>query len=403
MVDLVLRHPHHGCNGKTVMTLDRAVEAPGGRRSFATSGAPTPMHVLLVAPYAPIGGGMGRVMAYLAEQPSIDGLSFEMVESRGGGTAIASLWTVARAAWRIRQYARQTGRIVVHLNVAEGSSVWRKGLLLLFSDWLGLTTVLHLHAADIMAFYDRLPAVPQGWVRRFFERASVCIVLGQPWACWLRTRLRIDQGRIEILRNGVPSPEVLPFTTQRGPTLLVFLGNLLPRKGLADLLTALAEPTLRYREWELVVAGGGNAAAMKTLARQLGLDGRVRFAGWLDRPATLALLARACMLILPSTHEGLPLVLLEAASVGCPVVTTPVGAIPEVFAHEETALLVPPGDTLALSAAIVRLMDNPALHAALSRNARNLFQNELTISVFRNRLADIYQRHCADPPHRARG
>jgi glycosyltransferase involved in cell wall biosynthesis len=212
----------------------------------------------------------------------------------------------------------------------------------------------------------------------------------------------IDRGRIEIVRNGVPPPRVLPFATQRNPVLLVFLGNLLPRKGLADLLTALASHSLLGRKWELIVAGSGDAAAMRTSAQQLGLDGRVRFSGWLDRPETLALLARAFMLILPSYHEGLPLVLLEAASIGCPVVATLVGAVPEVFADGETALLVAPGDTVALAGAITRLMDNPELHATLARNARQLFQTDLTISVFRNRLAGIYHRYGARPDRRAR-
>ncbi len=385
------------------MRLDQAVEAPRSGRTVATSGAAAAMHVLLIAPYAPRGGGMGRIMVYLAEQPSTDGIVFEMVESRGGGAAIASLWPLARAARRVRQCAGQSGKVIVHLNMAEGSSVWRKGLLLLLSNRLGLTTVLHLHAADIQTFYDRLPALAQSWVRHVFQRATVCIVLGQPWATWLQACLQVDRCRIEILRNGVPVPPVFPFTTRRGPMLLVFLGNLLPRKGLTDLLTALANQTLQNRDWELVVAGGGDASSMQVRARGLGLEGRVRFTGWLDRPATLALLARAFMLILPSHHEGLPLVLLEAASVGCPIVTTPVGAIPEVFADEEHALFVAPGDTDALAGTIGRLMDNPALRAKIARNARYLFQSSLTISVFRSRIAEIYQRHCTGPDDRAQG
>jgi glycosyltransferase involved in cell wall biosynthesis len=359
------------------------------------------MHVLLIAPYAPRGGGMGRIMAYLAEQPLTDGILFEMVESRGGGAAILSLWSLMRAWWRIRRCARESGKVIVHLNMAEGSSVWRKGVLLLLSNRLGLPTVLHLHAADILTFYDRLPTVLQRWVQRVFQRATVCVVLGKPWACWLQVRLRIDPSRIEILRNGVPSPGVLPFMTRRRPNVLVFLGNLLPRKGLADLLIALTDKTLLSRDWELVVSGEGKVSAVKARVKQLGLDGRVCFTGWQDRPATVALLTRAFMLILPSSHEGLPLVLLEAASVGCPIVTTPVGAIPEVFAHEKTALLVTPGDTGALAAAITRLMDDPGLRADIARNARDLFQNSLTISVFRDRLSAIYQRHCVNRDDRS--
>jgi glycosyltransferase involved in cell wall biosynthesis len=175
--------------------------------------------------------------------------------------------------------------------------------------------------------------------------------------------------------------------------VLVFLGNLQPRKGLADLIAALASETLRACAWELVVAGDGDQAPFRSQIEQAGLTGRVRFTGWLGRADTTALLAQASVLILPSYHEGMPLVLLEAASLGVPCITTPVGAIPEIFTDGQTALLIPPGNREALGVAITRLIQEPLLRIRIGRNARMLFDQSLSIDIFRRRLLAIYAHH----------
>ena len=366
--------------------------------------APPPcVRVLLVAPFAPNGGGMGRMMAYLADQDftchdlpdraAAGRYTFERIESRGRGPALLSILPMLRAAWTIWRRTRGPSPVLLHINMAERGSVWRKGLLVHLGRALGVPTILHLHAAEIMAFYERLGARGRGHVRGVFHAADTTIVLGEGMATWLQVRLGVPASRIEMVRNGVPSPRLLPFRSQAGRPTLVFLGNLQARKGLCDLLIALASPPMRARDFDLIVAGGGDAAPWRAQAYALGLQDRVSFTGWLQRAEITALLARATALILPSYHEGLPLVLLEAASMGVACITTPVGAIGEVFTDEQTALLVTPGDTGALARAILRVIDDPALRARIGHNARGLHGRLLSMEIFAGRLAGIYARH----------
>jgi glycosyltransferase involved in cell wall biosynthesis len=345
------------------------------------------LRVLLIAPYAPGGGGMGRIMSYLGERGA-EGIRFDMVESRGGGPVAASVWPIAKAALLLVRVAMSGHPAVVHLNMAEGSSVLRKGLLLHLARFMGLPTLLHLHAASIIPFHARLPRPAQWLLRGTFRRAGLCVVLGEPWRIWVVDRLGVPPERVAVLRNGVPVPRP-PQRPRRGFTFL-FLGNLLARKGLPDLLHALADPSLRGADWCLMVAGGGDWARLGHLAREMGIGERVRWAGWLDRAGTDAALAGADALVLPSYHEGLPLVLLEAAGLGVPVITTPVGAIPELFSDGETALLVAPGDRVALAAALVRIMTDPVLAARLARNGRALYEREFTMAAFTARLCRLY-------------
>ena len=349
--------------------------------------------VLLVAPYAPSGGGMGRMMDYLfyAVQPEY---RFEKLESRGGGPVRHAPWYALRAAWRILKAAFGQQPVIVHVNMAEGGSVFRKGALLLLARALGLPVVLHLHAADIVGFYARLSAPARALMGVIFRSATVCIVLGQPWRVFLMARLAVPRNRIEILRNGVPRPVLFRFPPP--PTLFsfVFIGNLLARKGLVDLLHAAADPVLAGGNWRLVIAGGGDTSKLRRLAVTLGIHGRVAFTGWLNRADTTHMLAQAGALVLPSYQEALPLVLAEAASLGVPIITTPVGAITELFRDDESALLVAPGNRRALADAMCRLSTSPATAARIGRQGRAVYEHDLTIDRFVAGLLSIYARHC---------
>jgi glycosyltransferase involved in cell wall biosynthesis len=280
----------------------------------------------------------------------------------------------------------------VHVNVAERSSILRKGLLLTLARALGVPTLLHLHAAEIMQLYPRLHWPARAALRAVFRGAGVCVVLGEPWRAWLCGEVGVAAARIVVLRNGVAVPTVGESARAAGEFTFLFLGNLLARKGLPDLLNALATPRLAGMPWRLVIAGGGDAAPLRRLAKVLNIDGRINFAGWLNRAATDAALANADALVLPSHHEALPLVLLEAAAIGLPMITTPVGAIPELFRDGETALFVPPGDRLALAAALHRLLADPECRARLSRNGQALYLHEFTMPAFASGLRELYFR-----------
>lgn len=353
----------------------------------------------LVAPYEQRGGGMGRIMDYLVQAGSRRDLpvDFVPVDSRGSGPAVLWPLHLGRAAARIVGGAVSgwvTGRrAIVHLNMAERGSTVRKAALVAAARLAGLPVVLHLHAARIEPFYDGLPRPARALVRAAFHRASVCVVLGEVWRRWLVGTLGVDPAKITVLRNGVPrvtAPRVPPRAD--GRLRVLFLGNLLKRKGLSDLLAALASPAVRGLDWEATVAGGGDAAGYRAEAEALGIGGRVAFTGWLGQEAAGAALAAADVLVLPAYDEGLPLVIIEALSVGVPVICSPVGAIPEVLEDGRTALLVPAGDRAGLAAALARVATEPSLRERLSREGRALYDRAFTIDVFTDRVLAIYAR-----------
>jgi glycosyltransferase involved in cell wall biosynthesis len=176
----------------------------------------------------------------------------------------------------------------------------------------------------------------------------------------------IPEQRISVLPNPTPPLPEVPERTHGERPLLAFAGRMTAPKALGVALQAVAE----VPEVDLALAGDGDERpALEARARDLGLDGRVRFLGPLSRAEVLALFRRADAALLSSAWENFPHTLVEALAVGTPVIATSVGGVPEIVVHGENGLLVPPGDPGALAGAIRRFLADGALRARLVAGA----------------------------------
>lgn len=144
------------------------------------------------------------------------------------------------------------------------------------------------------------------------------------------------------------------------PGYLLFVGRLRIRKGVEVLLEALRELPGSGAGARLLIAGDGeHRAALERKAAELGLGASAVFLGRCGAPRVRALLRGAAALVVPSTYEGMPLVVLEAMEAGLPVVASRVSGIPEVVEDGRTGWLVPAEDPGALAAALAEVLDRP--------------------------------------------
>ena len=126
------------------------------------------------------------------------------------------------------------------------------------------------------------------------------------------------------------------------------------------LLQAMAQARDSGHRLRLVVAGDGERReALGTLCERLGLGACVHWAGRCSRAEAARLRRRATALIVPSTYEGMPLVVLEAMSDAVPVIASTVSGIPEVVVDGETGWLVPPERSAVLAAALIEAISDP--------------------------------------------
>lgn len=175
---------------------------------------------------------------------------------------------------------------------------------------------------------------------------------------------------------------------------VVFLGRVLPHKGIHHLIVGLP-PGVR-----LEVVGSLTDAAYLTRLRALGEGKDVTFRGALADAEVIEILGRAMALIHPTpvdasgsagAYELFGLALVEAMARGCPVIATDAASLPEIVEHEASGLLVPPNDPAAIGRAITRLGDEPALWRTLSSGARRRVEERFTWQRVVERCLEAYR------------
>lgn len=354
--------------------------------------------ILMACPMGPIGGGMYRVVDYLIgeqaerDAPTAGSAFLQALDTRGPGSAAGSAWMLLRALGAIA-IGRARGDIAgVHIHLAERLSLVRKVTMMLACKALGLPMIVHLHAAQFPQFYSRLPRLARWLTRKAMQLPPCWVVLGHSSRHFVTGELAVPGDRVSIVPNGVPAP-ALPRRQAGDIKNVLFVGNLSPRKGVGDLLSALALPGWDRTRTRVCLAGGGDVEGYRQVAQSLGLGDWLEWTGWLDQAQVAQRMAQADVLVLPSYDEGLPLVILEAMAQGVAVVCTPVGEIGQVIENQHQALFVSPGDPVALAHEIQRVLRDDALRLRLEEAGRQLHARCFSLPRFQARIAALHERH----------
>jgi glycosyltransferase involved in cell wall biosynthesis len=218
--------------------------------------------------------------------------------------------------------------------------------------------------------------------RRTLERATLVMA----WTEWAAESLRRDYGlaaeRIVVLHPGI---DLTPFASiergppLRGPLRLLFIGNDVERKGLPTLIAALAEVG---RPVVLDVVTEDAVAETEGVRVHAGITA--------DSQEALRMFGDADVLVLPTHADCAPFVVLEGMAAGLPVVSTPVGAIPELLG--DTGICTPVGDIPALAAALRRLADDPGLRLDLGARGRSRVGERFDAAMQSRCLVEVLQR-----------
>src|SRR3954468_18325093 len=263
---------------------------------------------------------------------------------------------------------------------------------------LGVPVVITARGTDV----NLIPQyrIPRRMIRWAARQAGAVVAVSQALKDNLAA-LGVESERIHVLRNGV---DLEPFNPEgrerlraglalRGPALLS-VGNLLAFKGHGVAIEALS----LLPECELVIAGDGpDRAVFEALARQCGVSERVRFVGSLGHPELRHYYCAADALILASSREGWPNVLLEAMACGTPVIATAVGGVPEIVTSPDAGAVVRERSAPALARAVRELLARPRERAATRRFAEQFGWDATSkgqLQLFRQVLA-------ANSPQRA--
>jgi len=177
------------------------------------------------------------------------------------------------------------------------------------------------------------------------------------------------------LTGKITAEQVIARAGEPGPLRIISVANLIPRKGIHTLITALA--SLPHHDWRLTVAGSlhMDTAYVGSIRRQIEkekLNRRITLLGTVSNEGLAELLPQHHLLAVPSSYEGFGIVYLEGMQFGLPAIAGTAGAAKEIVAHDRNGFLVEPGDAAALARYLRLLMEDRELLKRLSLTAHEV-------------------------------
>jgi len=307
-----------------------------------------------------------------------------------------------RAGFRFVQFLGRFERRrpdVVLLFVAVGASIVEKGAMAWYARLRGVPVIMFPRGGSVIDDCRR-SAFTRAWVRCCFAGARKIVCQSEAWQRFAVDMLGFSPGNVVVIRNWTATRELLDIGAMRAhradPCVrLIYLGWLDREKGVFDLIDACTN--LEGMRFNLDFAGEGNASAeARALVESRGLNGAVRFRGWLRGEDLRQALRESDVLVLPSWAEGLPNAMVEGMAARLAVVVTGVGAIPEVITDRVSGMVVESRNSDSLARALREVIADGEFREKLASEAYRIARLEFEVEAAVDRLLPVIEGTIAD-------
>jgi teichuronic acid biosynthesis glycosyltransferase TuaC len=308
------------------------------------------------------------------------------------GLANAGSFLYRRLSSHVRRLHRENPIDVIHAHAALPCGHAAS----LLAQSLHVPFVVTVHGLDVFNSCFEIGTAAAKW------RAKVSANVYRQAA----SVIRISKAVETILKNGVQfpvsscviyngtDPEMFSPNddTRTGVPTVLMVGNLLKLKGHEVVLRAMAQVSDRFPDLRCKIIGEGpDERFFASMARDLGMSGRVIFMGRQNRQAVAQAMRECTIFALPSRFEGLGCVYLEAMACAKPVVACEGQGIAEIIRHQQNGWLIPAGDVQKMSEALGELLTSADVRASIGANARRTVLEGLTLQDQVRRLDDLYR------------
>jgi glycosyltransferase involved in cell wall biosynthesis len=373
------------------------------------AGTPSqPSKVFLVGVLGPFDSGPTRVYETLLRSRFVDYFQvrfldvrfaanigdFEKVRAAKFLRLVGYLWSMASGLLRERHSA-------LCIPLATNRNAFLKDSLF---AWIGfyfrVPVIILEHGTNIPALYERSGRMVRWFMRATLKRTARCVVLAEclkfnfesflPADRVVSTYLGIDQLTAEERRR-------LPGQTDENRLTVLYLSTLVRAKGILVMLEAFSKVVKARKGIRLVVAGGWGRDASEIKARaeewlsKDELKNAVSFIGPVQGSEKVRVLSQADIFVLPTLVDTAPLVILEAMRAGLPIISTDVGAIPEIVLDGQNGLICPSGNADELAGKILYLAERSALRQQMSRHNLKRFEDLFTTESFASRMIGVFE------------
>jgi len=271
---------------------------------------------------------------------------------------------------------------IVHLHFSLDGTARRKKHFMRLAKFYGKKTIIHLHCGT---------QIHDIWDNNYdylFRSCDKAILLSKSLQTMVEEHTGITD-KYEVVYNPCLS-ELKSINLRDRKKEILFAGTLYEGKGYRDLIRAFGRIAHNYSDWSVVLAGNGEMNLGKQIAKELNIENQVKFLGWVAEDEKDKVFKEASIFCLPSYAEGFPMAVLDAFSYGLPVLSTPVGGIPDVAVNGKNMLLFDPGDIDALAEKLKQLISDRELQFNMCAESQLMAATTFNLSNIIKQLASIY-------------
>lgn len=299
------------------------------------------------------------------------------------GAAIMKLFYVLTVNRNIR---------IVHIHGAKDGSILRKFFMCFIAKKIfGRRIIFHIHAGAFDECYLRGNGLYKYMCRFLVNNTEALVVLSGRWNAFFEEHFKVR--KLVVVKNPVEHKPVAPASpaSANGPVTFLFLGRIADHKGIFDLVRLIAEEQDQLRgRCHFLVGGNHEVERLQKTIAEAGIGDMVEYIGWVQNAEKDQYFSQCDYFILPTYEEAMPMTILEAFSYGKPVITTPVGSIPEVVEHNQNGILFNPGDLEELKRILFDVITDRSKYDCMKKHAMNTAVNYYPESI-KSELEKLYE------------
>lgn len=350
--------------------------------------------ILMIGPFPPPYGGQSVLVKNILESNLAKRFRFHLLNvSHSKPHVVGRLLLMTRFTGKLlATFLRVPGIRLVHIHTSAGPAFWEKAFFTMIGKLFGKKVVLHLHGGRLVSFWNGSGYFRKYIIRKILNVCDTVIVLSAGGHVFVTQEI-CSTVRTAVLPNAVKL--ITGHTVhQNSSVTFLYVGHLKIEKGLLDLLHAFSAcRNLTGRAIKLKIMGGGDTDKNEKIIREAfttaGLEG-ISFVGVLTGADKWREFFSSDIFILPSHSEDLPITILEAMACGLPVITTPVGSIPEVIKNGINGYLVAPRSPSNLAEKMVLLAERPDIRKEMALANIKTVQKEYSFERYQNDLEKVY-------------
>ena len=342
------------------------------------------MQVLHIGPYLKTKGGITTVLKNYSEH-GIEDVAVEILETHADGSKLYKLWIMIVAFCKM-YYAVKNNQ-VLQVHVGDFPSLFRKAFITLLHLNSYSSKIIHIHGAEFEKQYCKLSDLKKKVVKWYLNQFDAIICLSGTW------KEIIDKishhPNIVIIENSVPH-QIQKEYPESNKLRICFLGLIGERKGVFDLIKAVKIMKDKGYDVLLSIGGNGDTETLNELTTSLDLS-NVNYVGWISGSDKRMLLHQSDVFVLPSYAEGMPMSILEAMSVGLPIISTTVGGVPDIVHNRKNGLLIDPGDYIRLADKLMLLHDDRQLIKEMGDCSYEMHMEKYSYGSHSNKINQLYK------------